>query len=106
MKQYNWAIPIKSLLTIAESCGLTCTAVDNGDGWVATATMAAAVREANACDEAQLRFIGSTGKRLWMLIVLGNEPEELICDYTVDETLEMVLEDYTQKWAGKACPTV
>jgi hypothetical protein len=103
---YNWAKPIRSYLNIADLNGLTCTAVDNGNGWVTTKTINGAVNEATACDEAQLSFVDPEGKRLWVLMVLGNEPEELICDYTVNDTLERTWETYHAKWRGKSCPTI
>ena len=40
MKKYDWAIPVRDFFRTAKKHGLEPIAVNNGDGWVSTSTLA------------------------------------------------------------------
>ena len=103
---FDWETPIRSLLTIAAKHGLTCIEVDNGDGWEDTATRQEAIKLASATDEAHLLFRHKAGLKMTVFIVLGNEPEELICDYSSHPFLDALHLEYSTKWEGRKCPQV
>lgn len=46
------------------------------------------------------------GKKKVLFIVLGNEPEETIADWSSDPLLDKVCEKFSEKWEGRKCPTV
>jgi hypothetical protein len=43
-----------------------------------------------------------SGKSLWLLIVLGNAPEETVADFTISEKLEKAIDDFSNKWEKKS----
>lgn len=105
MKTYNWKTPVRSLLRTLQKHGLTPIAVDNGDGWVETATTAQAVEEIVATDESRLAVFTPCGRRATLLLVLGNEPCEIVADYADLEVIDAAVDEHYNKWEGRACPT-
>jgi hypothetical protein len=101
----DWKRVVKDFFAIAEIHGLKLVAVDNGDGRVNTPDMASAAEEACACDEARVYFDAPDGKRLVAFLVLGNEPEETVCDYSVHPIMDAATEQFSKKWEGKKVPT-
>jgi hypothetical protein len=105
--QYNWKPVIKSFFTIALSHGFTLHTVDNGgDENVPTNTIKEAVEEVAATDESHVILKDPNGKRVWFFLVLGNSPEETVCDYSVHDLAGKVCGEFSAKWEGKECPTV
>jgi hypothetical protein len=102
--QTNWKPVIKSFVKIALNHGLKLHSVDNGGGNMRTATVAEAVDEINATDEARVYFTCEDGKTRCFFIVLGNSPEETICDYSSFSVFDIVAEEFSAKWYGKECP--
>ena len=105
MTTYNWKAPVRSLLRTCKKHGLTPVSVDNGDGWVETATTAQAVAEIVATDESHVRLTHTDGSRVTAYIVLGNEPAELVADYTIHPALDAATDEHYNNWEGKPCPT-
>ena len=70
--------------------------VDNGDGPVALDTEADIIEEATAADEATMRVSLPNGGIGWIFFVLGNDPEEVVCDHSVN--LSPVLDALTDGW--------
>lgn len=105
--QNNWKPVIKSLLKHLENEGFSPFQVDNGDGRVKTSTWKDALEEINATDESHVYLKHpSVEKSLWLYVVLGNEPEETVCDYSCNEFLDKATGAFSDKWEGKPCPTI
>ena len=105
----NYRPVVGSLLKKLQVSGFTLVSVDNGDGEVElTGTdrdkRQQAKSEICAVDESHLYVDTSEGTRKWIFIVLGNEPEETVCDHS-GSGLDDILEEFSNQWAGKSCPT-
>jgi hypothetical protein len=55
-----------------------------------------AIEAITAVDDAYLYVQDESGKRSWVRFVLGNDPEEVICDH--GESLEPVLDPLIDSW--------
>lgn len=109
-KTNNWRPVIGSLLSKLQKAGFVLVSVDNGDGEVILKgtdreKRQQAKAEINATDESSLYVENSESIRKWIYIVLGNSPEETVCDYTVDSGLDAVFEEFSNQWQGRPCPT-
>ena len=101
----NWKPVINSFLKIALRNGLLLHSVDNGcEGTQETKTILEASREICATDESHVYFQCPDGKRRYFFIVLGNAPEETICDYQCHPIFDAVVDEFSSKWYGKECP--
>jgi hypothetical protein len=105
MKKYDWSIPVRDFFRTAKKHGLEPIAVNNGDGWVSTSTLALAAAEITATDESHVRLTHTDGSRVTAYIVLGNEPAELVADYTIHPALDAATDEHYNNWEGKPCPT-
>lgn len=56
-----------------------------------------------ACDEAWL-YVNIGGKTRALYIVLGNEPGEIVSDYTCDPVLDLVTDQHYAEWRLKGQP--
>jgi hypothetical protein len=106
--QNNWLPVLGSLLSTLQKAGFVLLETDNGeDRTTLTGTprqrRQKAKAELNATDESHL-YVAWQGRKLWLFIVLGNEPCETVADYTCHEELDKVLEAWSDSWEGKACP--
>jgi hypothetical protein len=107
---YNWAIPVNSLLNTLQKDGYTIVAASDGEEWTKfTQNTKLSVRRAAVdiltCSDIGYVNVEKGGKNFSMFIVLGNEPEELVANYTSNEELEITLDKYIAMWEGKKCPT-
>jgi hypothetical protein len=101
----NWKPVIESFFSIALKHGFMLYTVDNGGGEdVLMNTYEEAVEEVAATDESHVVLKDPNGKRVWFFLVLGNSPEETICDYSVHELADKVHHEFSAKWEGKPCP--
>ena len=103
--KYNWKIPVRDFLRTAHKHGLRPVAVNNGGGWQYTPTAALAVAEIDATDESHVHFEHTDGKRVIAFLVLGNEPAELVADYSTHPAIDAATEEHYNNWEGKPCPT-
>jgi hypothetical protein len=102
----NWKPVILDILNRLVQANFTLVSVDNGgDEEVETPSIAMALDEINATDESDLYVSNPNGKKRWLHIVLGNEPSETIADYTCDDLLDEVCEDFSESWEGRKVPT-
>lgn len=77
---------IRRLIRVALTDGWNLTMVRYYDGeQIPVSTEAEALTEVLAVDEAYLHFIRGD-EHAWIRFVLGNEPDEVACDYTVNLT--------------------
>ena len=102
----DWEKVTSSLFHNLKKAGFTPFQVNNGDEDEQTPTWKEALSETTATGEASVYLKHpDTEKLIWLYIVLGNEPEELVADYSVFEPLEAPLAAFCAVWEGKKCPT-
>lgn len=105
----TWKSVIGSLLKKLQDHGFTLVSVDDGgETHHLTGTNREQRQKAKAAicavEESHLYVDNSDGVRKWLFIVLGNEPEETVCDCS-GSGLDEVLEEFSKQWEGKPCPT-
>ena len=94
----NEGAAVRALIRAVRADGWVMTVVDDGgdeDEIIPVRTEGEALEAIFAVDEAYLYFTRS-GERAWIRFVLGNEPEEVACDYTVN--LSDAIDPVTDKW--------
>lgn len=106
----NYLPVIGSLLKKLQQHGFTLVSVDDGgDTHHLTGTNRDQRQQAKAAicevDQCHLYVDNSEGVRKWLFLVLGNEPEETVCDCSGDSCLDPVLDEFSALWEGKKCPT-
>lgn len=72
----------RKLIRTAKANGFTVKAVHDGEEWVKVCTEAEALEAALGVDESHIRFRNADGDKLTYFLVMGNEPDELVCDYS------------------------
>lgn len=108
--RYNWKPVVASFLLHMQERGFTCVFVNNGDEDEKVKTIHEAIEHATACDEADLTFIDSRdASTFWAFIVLGNDPHELVSDYTCRDTetgkaFHAAITKWYDSMEGTACP--
>lgn len=103
---------VKSLFKALLKVGFQIDDIDNGrdyeeesvESFKWDGNIDNAVKEAVACDEAQV-LVSINCKSYWMLLVLGNSPGELVNDFTCNQELEAVVDAHSNKWFGRRQPT-
>ena len=113
---YNWSVPVKSLLTMFQVEGFNITDVHDGEEMIQIdqKLSKSAIRQ-TAADiivsvEESYVLIEKQGMKTILFIVLGNEPDEIVSDYTytpqLEELLEETIDKYVTQWEGKKCPMI
>ncbi len=112
MARYDWSKPVSSLLNKLQQNGFTIAAVNDGEETVKMdpkksnlANRKEATEIITSVDESGMR-VTKGNMRGFVYIVLGNEPEELVCDYTDWDELETVITAHSRQWEGKKCPMI
>lgn len=106
----NWKPVVASFLLHMQERGFRAFAVNNGDGFVKTENnLFKTIDEATACDEASIRFHAPDNSFFTAYIVLGNEPCELVADFTCRETetskaFTAAVEEWSDSMESMACP--
>jgi hypothetical protein len=103
----NWKPETRSLLKTIEKHGLTLYRGNNGEYEFAfnPTKRGDFVNDLTACDESALYVTRPDGKRLWISLIYGNSPGELMSDYSVDPLLDLVSEEHGAKWENRKQPT-
>lgn len=114
MKTNNWKPVIKDLLEILVSHHCTLLDVDDGGDELIQPelltqeqTIEMLTEAICAVDESRLtvRCDGYPSPKIgWLDIVLGNEPFEVVSDYTCISEIEAACVEHSEKWEGKTCP--
>lgn len=91
---------IHSLLTALVKAGFTLVSVYRDGENVKVKSLPQAVKEADACDDCAVYVRCPDGKTRGIMLVLGNNPGELVADYHVNPALEKVLNAEQDKWEG------
>ena len=104
----DWKPEVSSLIQTLQKHGFTVESVDNGETRVNLAKVGEAefLSEAVACDEATLLCVAPNGKRVGLYLVFGNDPGELVCDYTCNPDLDKVNKEHGELWFGRPQPTI
>lgn len=112
MARLNWSVPVSSLLSRLQDNGYKIFSVNDGavmeriDQNFSDRT---ARKEATdiicSVDESAIALCKG-GKTFAVYIVLGNDPDEIAADFTDDEDLERVIEEFSDNWCDKKCPVI
>lgn len=87
---------IRQAIRALRDAGYTLVEVFDGGETVPVKTESEAVKAITAVDDATLFVRTPEGDRNpWVRFVMGNDPEEVICDYVVSLT---VLDDLIDRW--------
>jgi hypothetical protein len=114
MAEYNWAKPVSSLLSKFQRCGYDIMAAHDGEEYnninknlSQLNKRKEAVDIITSVDLSRVYLLSPKGRKFYLMIVLGNEPSELVADYTYfEEETENIVEEFCQQWEGKKCPIV
>ena len=112
----DWSVPVKSLLAKFQAAGFNISAVHDGEkmikidqGLSTTAIRHSAADSVVSVDESFV-YINKDGMNARLFIVLGNEPDEIVCDYTyppkLEELIDEVIDKYSTQWEGIKCPMI
>lgn len=111
-KQLDWKPVIKSLLQTMMKHDYKLISIDDGDTHYQVWDVKDGLETIVSVDETNVVFKNEKGTKIWLYIVLGNAPCETVCDYSIpsdrDEAakLDKVLEDWSDSWEDRDCPTV
>lgn len=78
------AAAMKAIIDALLAGGVTLRHVNDGEELVPVTTTTEAVTAVTAVDEASLHVTLPSGGTGWIFFVLGNDPEEVVCDHTVN----------------------
>lgn len=106
----NWKVPVSSLLSRLQDNGYKIFSVNNGEETILidqnlsnNTARAKAVKEIVSVDSSAIALIKNR-KTFAVYIVLGNDPHEITADYTEDEELEKVIDEFSRNWWDRECP--
>ena len=102
----DWKPETKSLIETLQKHGLTIVSVDNGESKTnfADTTLDNFIEETMACDEANLYVKTPEGKVKTLYLVYGNNPGELVCDYTIAPEIDAATDEHYNAWDGRKQP--
>lgn len=87
---------IRQTIRALRAAGWELEYVDDGEDETLVSNEDKAVKAVTAVDDAIL-VVGKDSKRAWVRFVLGNAPDEVVCDYTVN--LSDALEPMFESWS-------
>lgn len=103
----DWTPETTALLDRLIAAGFLPVKSDNGEDtlkWDEN-NKAAFVEHLIACDEARLYLRAPDDRKVWIYLVLGNEPGVIASDYLCHDALDAVVDAHYEEWSGKAQPT-
>jgi hypothetical protein len=97
---------VRSLLKSLKQAGFTPIYVDDGEEniFYADVSKTQFLEEIVATDEAKIR-LQHNNKRVSVYLVLGNDPGEIVADYTDYDPLEDVIDAHYDRWESRKQPT-
>ena len=107
----NWKVPVSSLLSHLQKNDYKIFSVNNGETVLINQNVsnntarAKAVEEIVSVDTSAVALIKNR-KTFAVYIVLDNDPHEIAADYTEDEELEKVIDQFSHNWLDKECPSM
>ena len=96
---------VKSLLERLVAGGATLDYVEDGFGAEPAETIDAALDVILSVDESNILLRTPEGEKRCLEIILGNDPGELVSDYTADSFLDRITEEHSEHWSAP-CTTV
>ena len=118
MTYLDWTVPVRTLIHQLQNYDFDILSVNDGEEDIpiisnsgSRAERIEAAEAIVAVDESWLR-IGREGKlRGTIYIVLGNEPDELVADYSANTEdmmplIEAAVEAHRDMWEGVKCPVM
>lgn len=88
---------IRQVIRALRAAGHTLLLVDDGGEEITVTTEKAAIEAITAVDQAHLYVTLPGGESTgWVFFVLGNDPDEVVCDYTTN--LDPTIDDLTSSW--------
>lgn len=89
---------IRQIVRAVRASGWVLTSVNNGEEHIPVTNEDEAIKAIFEVDEATLVFNEGTptGQRGWVYFVLGNDPEEVAADYTIN--LSHAIDPLTESW--------
>lgn len=108
----DWRPETISLIKRLQAAGFEIVSVENGEDSVNfdKVVFDRFIHTAIACDEARLFIIcPNTKKQSWIYLVFGNNPGELVCDYSLpggtdNKLLDQVTTAHYNEWELKSQP--
>lgn len=107
----DWAPEVTDLLTALTTAGFTLSSGDNGEERFKfdEAKRDEFIANLIACDESRLYVVDPSGKKVWLYLVLGNNPGELVSDYSMPakgtDHLDALTMAHYDKWSALPQPT-
>lgn len=104
--KFNYRKELLDLIVRLLSNGCLLLTVDNGENAVGLkpdfvqSDFNFFIDEAMACDEASLRVRLPGGEVATLFLVYGNDPGEIVCDYTVSPLLDRITDEHYESWTG------
>lgn len=91
---------IRQIIRALREKGYTLVEVYDGEEDVKVSTETEAIDAIMAVDDATLFVRTPDGSRNpWVRFVLGNDPEEVVCDHVVDcQDFEEIINSVTERW--------
>jgi len=107
----NWEPETHALLDALVAAGFTLSNGYNGeDVFNFDGDMPKFIGNLIACDEAHLFVVDPAGKRRWIYLVLGNNPGEIVSDYSCPvkgiDYLDAVTTAHYDRWIKIPQPTM
>ncbi len=108
MTRLNWSVPVNSLLNTLQKEGYKIYKAEDviiNENHSDLVARKKATEELVGVDGATLT-VKKNNKMYGLFLVFGNDPEEIVADYTDNEELESVIDKYCKMWEGKKCPVI
>lgn len=112
MSRLDWSVPVSSLLNRLQQDGYKIFSVNDGEEMVlidqnlSDLTARKKATEVICSVDHSAIALFKNGKRYAVYIVLGNDPSEIVADYTDDPSLEMIIDTFSDYWMEKKCPVI
>ena len=103
----DWKPETQGLIQTLFKHGLTIESVDNGEEETNfnEVSLDTFIEETMACDEAHLYVRTPDDKSKVLYLVYGNNPGELVADYSVCPEIDAATDEHYKNWEGKKQPT-
>jgi hypothetical protein len=88
----------RQIMTALLAAGYVLALVDDGEERIPVANADEAWEAIDAVEAATLHVTHPTEGRSWLYFVLGNDPDEVLCDH--GESLSPVIDPVTHAWWG------
>jgi alpha-glucosidase (family GH31 glycosyl hydrolase) len=112
MARLNWTVPVSSLLSRLQDNGYKIFSVNDGaemqiiDQNLSNRTSRKEATDHICSVDESAVALCKDGKTFAVYIVLGNDPDEIVADYTDNEDLERVIDEFSDNWCDKKCPVI